>query len=699
MRRNTHTEALAAALAAILAGTASAEVAVNGAAVSAGGDPGWTYEAPVVRLTGTGPFVVSGTDLAGGTVLRAEADCAIVASNLVLDASATGVRPHTDGLVLVRTAATDGAGTTVIDAGDGLYVSPYPTSLLLPDDPATAYGYAFVWGDVWQRSNVAWTPAGTNSAALVRTGERFVAARFRGGFMVSEDGATWRPAAWNGHPVNLRAIAQGGEGGGTLVAASTQGLWRSTDGGLHWLQATNYYSYAVIWSADRFVAVGKAGETPAVHWSDDGGATWRSRAFPGLGLSGTLGFVVAGGAGRFLAGGAGFLPFHFENGEPVSDGAKTLGATIVATAAGGGVYVTCSMANTGLRVSTNGVDWARADKQDGTFASIVYRSGAFFAEAVDSSGSRSAGLWTSTDGARWAPVADDAAAAGFAAIDCGSYTVSLSLAGEGNLAVGGLLAPAVRVAPGGSVEVAAAPGAKTALLNAVGGRYAAAIGGGLSEDAGSFTQRNGTILAAGGQSAPDIGPGAGGAAGGPVTILGGSLRPAAWELDPAPSNGVEAVRCVVVDGLAPGAAVELANLPEGYDTDGVVADEYGRAWLWLPPAAESFRFIAGGALRRVAAGGGATLVETLPPPTVEDVSFSSVAERGSSALEVKVRVSSPVEAEALAPAYATDLSALSSGGGESLAPTNVKQLSDEEYELTFRLPDESDSGFLVIRAK
>ena len=215
-----------------LAGGAAAEVAVNGVPVSAGRGDGWSYKAPVVSLGGAGPFVVSGTDLSGGTVLRAGADCEVVASNLVLDASATGVRPHTDGLALVGSAATDGAGTTVIDAGVGLYVSPYPTSLLLPDDPAAAYGYAFVWADVWQRSNVAWTPAGTNSAALVWTGERFVAARFRGGFLVSEDGAAWREAAWDGHPVNLRAVAQGGADGGTLAAASTQGLWLSHDGGL-----------------------------------------------------------------------------------------------------------------------------------------------------------------------------------------------------------------------------------------------------------------------------------------------------------------------------------------------------------------------------------------------------------------------------------------------------------------------------------
>ena len=61
-------------LCAALAGAASATVTVDGTAVAAGASgEGWTFEEPVVRLTGPGPFVVSGADLAGGTVLRASA--------------------------------------------------------------------------------------------------------------------------------------------------------------------------------------------------------------------------------------------------------------------------------------------------------------------------------------------------------------------------------------------------------------------------------------------------------------------------------------------------------------------------------------------------------------------------------------------------------------------------------------------------
>ena len=151
-----------------------------------------------------------------------------------------------------------------------------------------------------------------------------------------------------------------------------------------------------------------------------------------------------------------------------------------------------------------------------------------------------------------------------------------------------------------------------------------------------------------------------------------------------------------MEGLSPGEAVALANLPDGYGTDGVVADGDGRVWLWLPASAESFRFLAGGSLRRVAAGGGACFAETLPDPRVESASFSAGAD---GAMEVKLRVSSPVEAEALAPAYSSDLSALVSGGGEALAPTRVKAVAEDEYEFTFRLPDAGAAGFLVLRAR
>lgn len=682
-------------LSAALAGIASAAVTVDGVAVAAGASgEGWTYEEPVVRLTGTGPFVVSGSDLAGGTVLRAEADCSVVASNLLLSAASTGLRLRSDGFYFADSVAEDGAGRSVAVFPEGIFYSSAPTAVLAPDDPAAAAGSFFTWSDVWRASNVTWEENDTNVAAVVWTGKRFVAARFRGGFMVSEDGAAWRAAAWDGHPVNLRAVARDASSG-TLVAASTEGLWRSTDGGLSWLQATNLYANAVVWKDGLFVAVGGDDPAQAAYWSPDG-AEWLARGFSGQ--AGTLSILVASGNGRFLAGSrSGWRALRLENGEIVSDGTAPVSATKIAAAAGNGVYVASTLPyDSGLRVSTNGVDWTRADKRDATFVSIVWKDGRFLAEGVFAGdGNRYGGLWTSKNGASWT-LLEDESERGLPALDCGAHAVSLSLSGTGNGLAGGLYAPAVRVASGGSIDVAA-QGSAPAALQAIGNRYSAAFGGGLDEDAGAFVQRSATIVAAGGAYAPDIGPGVGGAATAGATILGGSLLPANGAIEPAPSNGVEAVRCVVVQGLAPGAAVELANLPDGYGTDGVVADANGRVYLWLPAAAESFRFIADGALRRVAAGGGAAvLVETLPDPKVETVSFAAPT---NGVMEVKILVSSPVEAEALAPVYSSDLSSLSSGGGAALAPSRVEQLSDDEYELTFSLPATDDSGFLVIQAK
>lgn len=679
-------------LCAALAGAARAAVTVDGTAVAAGASGGgWTFEAPVVRLTGAGPFVVSGSDGTGGTVLRAEADCAVVVSNLALSAASTGLRPRADGWAYAYAVATNGAGRSVAVFPEGIFRSSVPTAALLPDDPATTdASWTFTWGDAWEPSNVAWERNDTNRAAVAWTGERFVAARFRGGFMFSEDGAEWRAASWNGTPHNLRAVARD-PASGTLVAASTKGLWTSRDGGLSWTQTTNLYANAVVWSDGLFVAVGGTDPAQSVYWSPDG-ANWRARGFSDQ--AGTLFLLVAGGDGRFLAGSrSGWRVLRLEAGNAVSAGTVTKTSTKLAVAAGNGVFVAGTFgADSGLRVSADGVDWTSSDKQDGTFESVFFRGGKFFAEAVDANGSY-AGLWTSADGASWTRV-EDGWAEGLPALDCGAHDVELVVAGTDNALAGGLYAPAVRVAPGGSLDVSARDAAP-AVLGLRGGRWAAAAGGGIDEDAGAFVQRSATLFAEGGVYAPDIGPGAYGAADGGTTVLGGSLRPSNGFFS-APSNGVVAVRCVVVDGLAPGAAVSLANLPGDYGTDGVVADADGCVYLWLPAAAESFRFIAGGALRRVPAGGGNVPVDTLPDPKVETASFAAPT---NGVMEVKLRVSSPVEAGALAPVYATDLSALSSGGGAALAPSNVERVGEDEYELTFRLPSSDDSGFFVIQAK
>ena len=362
---------------------------------------------------------------------------------------------------------------------------------------------------------------------------------------------------------------------------------------------------------------------------------------------------------------------------------------------GDGNYVACAGEGTGLRESDDGLQWTRSGVTNSTFCSIVFRGEAFDAEGVTSDGRYTGELLKERYDDFWHGRFDDCGQ-GRSALLCRTNAVKLVVAGTGNRLVGGPYVAGVSVQPGGALELSAAD-AGPAALEVRGGCYGSAIGGGWFDcSSGSFVQHGATLFARGGAGAPDIGPGMGSSPAGPVTILGGSLRPHGGWIDPAPSNGVEAVRCVVVKGLSPGEAAQLANLPGDYGTDGIVADANGCVYLWLPEAAESFRFIAGGSLRRVAAGGGAADAETLPDPKVETAAFAP-AEDGS--MTVTLRVSSPVEAEALAPVYAADLSALAAGGGSRLAPSRVERVDDDEYEVSFSLPATADSGFLVIQAK
>jgi hypothetical protein len=67
-----------------------------------------------------------------------------------------------------------------------------------------------------------------------------------------------------------------------------------------------------------------------------------------------------------------------------------------------------------------------------------------------------------------------------------------------------------------------------------------------------------------------------------VTITGGSVNANPAHVDPAPSNGIARVSCVVVDGFAHDTAVAFDGLPDYYGTAGIYADSDGKAYLWLP---------------------------------------------------------------------------------------------------------------------
>ncbi len=69
-------------------------LAVNGAQISDGSGAGWSFDGTTVTLSGAGPFVLStdGEELTDSVGIVAEADCAVVFSNLVMNVSAHDYR-------------------------------------------------------------------------------------------------------------------------------------------------------------------------------------------------------------------------------------------------------------------------------------------------------------------------------------------------------------------------------------------------------------------------------------------------------------------------------------------------------------------------------------------------------------------------------------------------------------------------------
>ena len=122
------------------------------------------------------------------------------------------------------------------------------------------------------------------------------------------------------------------------------------------------------------------------------------------------------------------------------------------------------------------------------------------------------------------------------------------------------------------------------IVTATGGSGAAGIGGGQGGNAGRYRQLGGTVVARGGGNY-DIGPGIGGIGGASsTTILGGSLDSYSDRLSPAAKNASNALLyCVTVPTRRPnfdvGAVMSDFN---GYSLNGVVTDDEGKIYIWLP---------------------------------------------------------------------------------------------------------------------
>ena len=122
------------------------------------------------------------------------------------------------------------------------------------------------------------------------------------------------------------------------------------------------------------------------------------------------------------------------------------------------------------------------------------------------------------------------------------------------------------------------------IVTATGGDGAAGIGGGRNGASGFYVQQGGTVVAHSGSGGKDIGAGQGGTSAGRTTVSGGSLNAASAKVAPAAKNDSgENVYCVTVPvGRANfdiGAAMTDFN---GYSLTGVVTDDEGKIYIWLP---------------------------------------------------------------------------------------------------------------------
>ncbi|MGI6495823.1 MAG: beta strand repeat-containing protein [Kiritimatiellia bacterium] len=181
------------------------------------------------------------------------------------------------------------------------------------------------------------------------------------------------------------------------------------------------------------------------------------------------------------------------------------------------------------------------------------------------------GMCAAGIGGGWSGDGGTATISGGKVTAAGGYDV-----GDGGAGIGGGYKGA-----GGTVTISGG------AVTATGGDFGAGIGGGEAGAGGTVTIVGGTVTATGTNGARDIGPGRNGIVSGENTFAGGSIRLAAGNASPAPSNTTEQVFCATVPGFSPGDPVVLDG-PPGYGATDIVADGNGIIYLWLPNGTHAF---------------------------------------------------------------------------------------------------------------
>lgn len=200
--------------------------------------------------------------------------------------------------------------------------------------------------------------------ALVRAGDRLVAAGDRGRILVSEDEArTWKVAST---PTYLTLTSLAFSDPATGFATGHQGaLLRTEDGGRTWKQAEVDMKekpalFAVRVEGDRGIAVGAYG---AYLETTDGGRSWKSRQIGPADFDKHLTGIAVAGAGRIvISGEAGtLLASHDAGATWQALKSPYEGSFFGAIGLAGGTVIAYGMRGNAFRSADAGKTWQRID--------------------------------------------------------------------------------------------------------------------------------------------------------------------------------------------------------------------------------------------------------------------------------------------------------------------------------------------------
>jgi PKD repeat protein len=264
----------------------------------------------------------------------------------------------------VRIIAT-GSDGELLTSIDGLHWSPLSTPLSQVEDLQA----------------VAW-----NGSRFLTVGRWYAA-------HTSSDGLTWSDRTRPQHEPRIEAVATNG----SVYVAVGWGLHTSEDGVI-WeshpdVSYLDYDLRDIVWSGERFVAIGRSGVQSVALISTDG-ESWET-----IVLESTVGFVAAGG-GKLVAGWSSIL--LSDNGTDWTETHRFQVGGLTDVAWNGSLFVGVGISGL-IASSTDGAEWVLRRYGSANLTDVVYDGTRFIACSIESP---SLGNWqgkilTSSDGIIW----------------------------------------------------------------------------------------------------------------------------------------------------------------------------------------------------------------------------------------------------------------------------------------------------------